>query len=81
MNYTFIYVLIGVLTIVVFFYFIAPKLKLISYRSNIIRGILFFSMMLYLSYDFFIKEKYAYIIILALGTVGFIYMLINSKKR
>lgn len=73
--------LIGaVVFVVVVFYVVLPKLKLAQQNGLWIRAILFFSMMAYLAYDFYQREKYGYILFLAAGSVAFV-MLLRAKKR
>jgi len=81
MDYTFFYFFAAVALLLAFFYIISPRLKLINYQSNIIRSIIFLGMMSYLAYDFFVKEKYSFLIFIALGCIGFIYFLVSSKKK
>ena len=80
MDNSFIYIFLGIGGLLVFFYFIAPRLKMISYRSNIIRSIIFFGIVGYLAYDFYVKEKYTYIFVLLLGSSAFIWMLLSMRK-
>lgn len=70
----------AVLVIVLFFYVVLPMLNL-KHKTNIIfKGFLFFGMMAYLSYDFYMKEKYWYILVLAGGSVAFVMLLFARKK-
>lgn len=74
-------VLIGaVVLVIVFFYVILPKLNLSLQSGKIVRALLFFGMMGYLAYDFYLKEKYGFIAVLAAGSVAFV-MLLNAKKK
>jgi hypothetical protein len=71
----------SVLVIVLFFYVVLPKLNL-KHQSNIIfKGLLFFGMMGYLAYDFYMKEKYWYILVLAVGSVAFLMLLFARKSE
>ena len=71
----------SVLVIVLFFYVVFPKLNL-KHQSNIIfKGLLFFGMMGYLAFDFYIKEKYWYILVLAGGSVAFLMLLFARKSE
>ena len=71
----------SVLVIVLFFYVVLPKLNL-KHQSNIIfKGLLFFGMMGYLAFDFYIKEKYWYILVLAGGSVAFLMLLFARKSK
>jgi hypothetical protein len=71
----------SVLVIVLFFYVVLPKLNL-KHQSNIIfKGLLFFGMMGYLAFDFYIKEKYCYILVLAGGSVAFLMLLFARKSE
>ncbi len=78
---TVVYLLLGLAGILLFFYFFSPVLKKISYRSNILRGILFFGIIGYLAYDFYMKEKYQLLVVLAMGGMAFIYMIRFLKKK
>lgn len=71
---------LAVATIVAFFYLILPKLNLRVETGKWIRGILFSGVILYLAYDFYLKGKYAWIAILAAGSVSF-FMLLTAKKK
>ena len=81
MEYTIFYFFAAVVALLLFFYFVSPRMRLISYRSNINRSIIFFGMMAFLAYDFYVKEKYSFIVILLLGSFGFVYFLLKSKKK
>lgn len=71
----------AVLVIVLFFYVMLPKLNL-KHKSNIIfKGFLFFGMMGYLAYDFYQKEKYWYILVLAGGSIAFVMLLFAKKSE
>lgn len=75
------WLLLAVIIIVIFFYAVLTKLKL-GHKSGIIfRSILFGTMMSYLSYDFVQKEKYSYLIVIVLGTIGFVLMVTNMKSK
>jgi hypothetical protein len=74
-------ILVGaVVFVILFFYVILPKLNLTHQSGKIVRAVLFFGMMGYLAYDFYLKEKYGYIAVLAAGSVAFV-MLLNAKKK
>lgn len=76
-----IWLLLAVVIIVIFFYVVLPKLNL-GHKSGIIfRTILFGAMMSYLAYDFIQKEKYSYLIVIVLGTIGFVLMVTNMKSK
>lgn len=71
----------AVLFVVLFFYVVLPMLNL-KHKTNIIfKGFLFFGMMAYLCYDFYLKEKYWYILVLAGGSVAFVMLLLAKKKE
>jgi len=78
-NTLIILALIG--TAFLFIYFLLPYLRLKIGTEKTIKGLIFFGMMAYLTYDFLRQEKYAYLIALFLGSVAFLYMLIKSKHK
>jgi hypothetical protein len=45
-----------------------------------IRIILFGCMISYLAFDFYTKQKYALLVVLALGSVAFVYMVLRAKE-
>jgi hypothetical protein len=74
--------LVGVVVLVIlFFYVVLPKLNLNHKSGMIFRGILFFSMMGYLAYDFYMKEKYWYILVLVAGSIAFVMLLFAKKSE
>ena len=75
------YLLLAVLAIVVFMKVILPRLNLNVNQGKVFRAILFLGMMIWLGIDFYLKEKYWYILFLASGSVGFILMLKDSKQK
>lgn len=82
MSYTkAIYLSLIIAAIVIFMYVILPKLKIDVSTGKIGRIIIFLGMMIYLGVDFYLKEKYWYILILGIGTIAFIIMLKNSKSK
>ena len=81
MDQKLVYLLLVVVAIVVFMKIILPKLNLNINQGKILRAILFLGMMIWLGIDFYLKEKYWYILFLVLGTVAFLMMLKDSKKK
>lgn len=80
MNTPKLVLLVGtVAAVVLFFYVILPKLNLSHKSGMIFRALLFFSLIGYLAYDFFLKEKYGYILVLIGGSVAFV-LLMRAKK-
>ena len=75
------YLLLAVLAIVVFMKVILPRLNLNVNQGKVFRAILFLGMMIWLGIDFYLKEKYWYILFLASGSVGFLLMLKDSKQK
>lgn len=54
----------------------------LSHRNkNRVRGILFGAAMLYLTYDFYTKEKYMLMLVILAGSLGFGYMLFTNKEK
>ncbi|MES2778727.1 MAG: hypothetical protein V4651_02415 [Bacteroidota bacterium] len=70
-------ILIGVL----FYYLILPRLNQKKRLNTIIKAVLFFGMMGYLAYDFYLKEKYWFILVLAGGSVAFLVLLFTRKNE
>lgn len=81
MDQKLVYLLLAVSAIVVFMKVILPKLNLNINQGKILRAILFLGMMIWLGIDFYLKEKYWYILFLVLGTLAFLMMLKDSKKK
>jgi hypothetical protein len=74
--------LIGVAAIVaVFYFFLLPRFKMEQRSGILFRAILFFAMIGYLAYDFYMREKYGYIIMLAAGSIAFIFVLRSYRKK
>ena len=76
-----IILLVVVTLVVVFMYVILPKLKLGLNQGKIFRAAIFCGILVWLGFDFYMKEKYWYLLILALGAFGFFSMLISSKQK
>lgn len=70
-----------VAAIVVFMYVILPKLNLNVNTGKLFRALVFLVVIIFLGIDFYQKEKYWYFIPLALGSIGFLFMLKNSKEK
>jgi hypothetical protein len=81
MDQRLVYLILAVVAIVVFMKIILPKLNLNINQGKILRAILFLGMMIWLGIDFYLKEKYWYIIFLLLGTAAFLLMLKDSKQK
>lgn len=81
MDQKLVYLLLVVVAIVVFMKIILPKLNLNINQGKILRAILFLGMMIWLGIDFYLKEKYWYILFLVLGSVAFLVMLKDSKRK
>lgn len=81
MDQKLVYLLLAVVAIVVFMKIILPKLNLNINQGKILRAILFLGMMIWLGIDFYLKEKYWYILFLVLGSVAFLMMLKDSRKK
>ncbi|MFN3445515.1 MAG: hypothetical protein ACK44D_07235 [Bacteroidia bacterium] len=81
MDQKLVYLLLAVAAIVVFMKVILPKLNLNMNQGKILRAILFLGMMIWLGIDFYLKEKYWYILFLVLGSVAFLMMLKDSRKK
>jgi hypothetical protein len=71
----------AVVLVILFFYILLPKLNLSHKSGMIIRGLLFFSMMGYLAYDFYLKEKFGYILVLVAGSIAFTVLLLAKKSN
>lgn len=81
MDQKLVYLLLAVLAIVVFMKVILPKLNLNVNQGKLLRAIFFLGMMIWLGIDFYLKEKYWYILFLVLGTAAFLMMLKESKQK
>lgn len=81
MDQKLVYLLLAVAAVVVFMKVILPKLNLNINQGKILRAILFLGMMIWLGIDFYLKEKYWYILFLVLGSVAFLMMLKDSRKK
>lgn len=75
------YLLLAVVAIVVFMKVILPRLNLNVNQGKVFRAILFLGMMIWLGIDFYLKEKYWYILFLTFGSIGFLLMLKDSKQK
>lgn len=76
------YWLIGaVAAIVLVIYWVIPAFKLKANTNKVVKGVIFGSIIVALSVDFLAKEKYAYLMVLALGSMGFYYALWDSKSK
>jgi hypothetical protein len=75
------YLVLVIAAIVVFMYGILPKLNISDNKSKIGKAIIFLSVIVWLVVDFYLKEKYWYILFLGLGSIGFLVMLKDSQNR
>jgi hypothetical protein len=74
--------LVGVVVFVTLFYFLLlPKLNIKTQSGIVFRAVVFFAMMGFLSYDFYTKEKYGYILVLAAGSIAFMVVMLRSGKN
>lgn len=71
----------GVVAIILFMYVILPKLKLNINQGKALRLALFAGIIVALGIDFYQKEKYWYMLVLLLGSIGFGVMLYDSKGK
>lgn len=76
-----IYLILAVVAIIVFMYVVLPRIKLNQSNGKLIRLILFVVMMLVLLVDLFRKEMYLYMLVVSIGSIGFLLMLKDSKKK
>lgn len=75
-----IYLGLAMLVVVLIIYVLIPRLK--GNTQLITRAVIFFGAILFLAVDFYLKEKYSYMIALALGSIGFIaYIKMNGSKK
>jgi hypothetical protein len=81
MDQKLVYLLLAVVAVVVFMKVVLPKLNLNVNQGKLLRLVLFFCMMLWLGIDFYQKGKYLYLLIIAIGSVGFLLMLKDSKRK
>jgi hypothetical protein len=67
--------------ILVFMYVILPRIGDASSKSGkLVRAILFLIVVGYLSYDFYIKGKYAFLAVLVIGSLAFFKALFSVRK-
>jgi hypothetical protein len=81
MDQKLVYLLLAVVAIVVFMKVVLPKLNLNVNQGKLLRLVLFFGMMIWLGIDFYLKGKYLYLIVIAIGSIGFLLMLKDSKRK
>ncbi|MCZ2140649.1 MAG: hypothetical protein LC096_04580 [Bacteroidia bacterium] len=62
-------------------YVILPQLRLKVNQGKLLRALIFSVIVIVLAIDFIEKEKYWYLVILTLGSLGFGIMLYDSKKK
>lgn len=62
-------------------YFLLRKVNITATQKKWVRIVLFGSMISFLAFDFYSKQKYALLIILALGFIAFVYMILKSKDK
>ena len=49
-------------------------------RGLLIRAIIFFAIIAFLAVDFYMKEKYSYMLALLLGSIAFVFIIRMMKK-
>lgn len=76
-----IFLVSAVFAIVIFMYVILPQLRLKVNQGKLLRALIFSVIVIVLAIDFIEKEKYWYLVILTLGSLGFGIMLYDSKKK
>jgi hypothetical protein len=62
-------------------YVILTRVKSHQRRAVWIRSVLFFGIVSYLTYDFLLKEKYMFLIALALGSIAFIAVMRDMFRK
>ncbi|MBC7382995.1 MAG: hypothetical protein H7296_08365 [Bacteroidia bacterium] len=62
-------------------YVILPRISKNYNTEKGIKLLIFYGMMGYLSYDFFIKEKYMYMLFFVLGSAAFTYLVYTAKRK
>ncbi len=62
-------------------YLVLPKLFKNYQTEKGIKLLIFYAMMGYLSYDFYLKEKYLYILFFAIGAAVFTYLVVIAKRK
>jgi uncharacterized membrane protein YfcA len=74
--------LLGVIVFVALFYFLLlPRLSMKQQSGMVFRAVVFFALIGYLTYDFYTKEKYWYILVLVAGSIAFAVMIRNRGKQ
>ncbi|MES2560916.1 MAG: hypothetical protein V4590_14315 [Bacteroidota bacterium] len=71
----------AILVGMIFYYLILPRLNQQKRLNRIIKTILFLGIIGYLSYDFYLKEKYGYLLVLAGGSIAFLVFLFSRKSE
>ena len=78
-NWIIILVLIGLALVMV--YWVLPRLFKSYSTEKGIKLALIYGMMGYLSYDFYLNEKYYYIAFFAIGAALYTYLIVIAKKK
>jgi hypothetical protein len=73
---------LGLIAAIVFMYVLLPKLS----QSNRDAGkwarlIIFMTIIGFLSYDFYLKQKYFFLIVMGLGTFAFVIALFRNDRK
>ena len=70
-----------ILLILVLIYYIMPKFFKDYQKEKLAKLVIFILMAAYLAYDFTNKEKWAYLVVLALGSFAFVVLILDAKKK
>ncbi len=78
-NYVYIIGMIALSLLMV--YFVLPRFFKNYQTEKGIKLLLCYGMMAYLSYDFYLKEKYLYIPFFIVGAIVFTYLIVIAKRK
>lgn len=75
----------ALISIVVFMYIVLPRISnRFPLAGDWLRIVIFFSMMIYFSWDFYHKQKYFMLILIVVASIAFIYAMrqkmVNKRK-
>ena len=77
-----IYIIIGLIALaLVVVYLVLPRLFKNYSTEKGIKLALIYGMMLYLSYDFYLQEKYYYILFFTVGAGLYTYLTVIAKRK
>ena len=81
MSITQIVLIVAAFVIAILVYFLLRKSDIKVQQKKWIRILLYGCIVSYLAIDFYSKQKYGLLFVLGLGSVAFVYMILNSDKK